>query len=40
MIDAQYSFSTAVGLAQSIVSFVMVFLVNAIAGRLSETSLW
>lgn len=40
MVDAQYSFSTAVGLAQSIVSFVMVFLVNAIAGRLSETSLW
>ncbi len=40
MVDAQYSFSTAVGLAQSLVSFVMVFLVNAIAGRLSETSLW
>ena len=40
MIDAQYSFSTAVGLAQSLVSFVMVFLVNALAGKLSETSLW
>lgn len=40
MVDAQYSFSTAVGLAQSIVSFVMVFLVNALAGKISETSLW
>ncbi len=40
MVDAQYSFSTAVGLAQSIVSFVMVFLVNALANKISETSLW
>lgn len=40
MVDAQYSFSTAVGLAQSIVSFIMVFLVNALAGKISETSLW
>ena len=40
LVDAQYSFSTAVGLAQSVVSFVMVAIVNTIANRLSETSLW
>lgn len=40
MVDAQYSFSTAVGLSQSIVSFVMVFMVNALANKISETSLW
>lgn len=40
MVDAQYSFSTAVGLAQSIVSFVMVFLVNTLASKISETSLF
>ncbi len=40
LVDAQYSFSTAVGLAQSIVSFVMVAIVNTVANRVSETSLW
>ena len=40
MVDAQYSFSTAVGLSQSIVSFVLVAIVNIVARRVSETSLW
>lgn len=40
LVDAQYSFSTAVGLAQSVVSFVMVAIVNTMANHLSETSLW
>ena len=40
LINAEYSFSTAVGLSQSIVSFVLVAIVNIVARRVSETSLW
>ena len=40
MVNAQYSFSTAVGLWQSLVSFVLVALVNIVARKISETSLW
>lgn len=40
MVNAQYSFSTAVGLWQSLVSFVLVALVNIVARKVSETSLW
>jgi putative aldouronate transport system permease protein len=40
LVSMQYSFSTAVGLFQSVVSLLMLALVNAIARRLSETSLW
>jgi putative aldouronate transport system permease protein len=40
LIEAQWSFSTAVGLFNSIVNFVMVITVNKISGKLSETSLW
>jgi len=36
----QYSYSTAIGLFQSIVSFIMLFLVNSVARRVGETSLW
>jgi putative aldouronate transport system permease protein len=35
-----YSFATAVGLFNSIVSFVMVYSANAISKRLSDNSLW
>jgi putative aldouronate transport system permease protein len=40
LVSMQYSFSTAVGLFQSVVSLLMLTLVNAISRRLSETSLW
>ena len=35
-----YSFSTAVGLFNSVVNFILIISVNAITRRLSETSLW
>lgn len=38
--NAQYSFSTAVGLFNSVVNCILLVLVNWIAGRVSETSLW
>lgn len=40
MKSAQYSFSTAVGLFNTVVNFIILFAVNKISGRLSETSLW
>ena len=38
--QAQFSFSTAVGLFNSVVNCVILFAVNWIAGRVSETSLF
>ena len=35
-----YSFSSAVGLFNSVVNFILIISVNAITRRLSETSLW
>lgn len=40
ILDAQYSFSAAVGLFNSIINFVLLLMVNRIAKRMSETSLW
>lgn len=40
LIDAQYSFSTAVGLFNSVVNAILLVTVNQIARRTSETSLW
>ncbi|MFD0710524.1 ABC transporter permease [Paenibacillus sp. GCM10027626] len=40
LVDAQYSFSTAVGLFNSVVNAVLLVVVNRIARRTSETSLW
>lgn len=37
---AQYSFSAAVGLFNSIINLVLLFSVNRIAKRVSDTSLW
>lgn len=37
---AQYSFSTAVGLFNSIINIILIVTVNRIARRLTETSLW
>lgn len=36
----QYSYSTAIGLFQSVVSLLLLVIVNHIAKRVSETSLW
>lgn len=38
--SAQYSFSTAVGLFNSLINCVILVIVNAISRRVSETSLW
>lgn len=40
LINAQYSFSTAVGLFNSIVGLTLTILANEIARRLGDTSLW
>ena len=36
----QYSYSTAIGLFNSVINMILLVSVNTIAGRLSETSLW
>jgi putative aldouronate transport system permease protein len=38
--NAQYSFSTAVGLFNSAINFVLLLIVNGMSRRFSETSLW
>lgn len=40
LMGAQYSYSAAIGLFNSVVNFVMLVMVNRIARRISETSLW
>lgn len=40
LLNAQYSFSSAVGLFNSVINFILLVLVNKAARRLSETSLW
>ena len=40
LIRAQYSFSTAVGLFNSVVNLILLVTINQIARRLGETSLW
>ena len=40
LVDAQYSFSTAIGLFNSVINFMMLVFVNWFAGKVSETSLW
>jgi putative aldouronate transport system permease protein len=40
IVGAQYSFSAAVGLFNSVVNFILLVSVNYIARRLNETSLW
>lgn len=36
----QYSYSTAIGVFQSVVSLLMLILVNAVSRKVNETSLW
>jgi len=40
LVNSQYSFSTAVNLLNTVVNFVVLFIVNTIAGKVGETSLW
>ncbi len=40
IIGAEYSFSAAVGLFNSVVNFIFLFLVNKISKRIAEISLW
>lgn len=38
--EAQFSFSTAVGLFNTVINFVLLVLVNKVSRKLTETSLW
>ena len=40
LVDANFSFSAAVGFFNSIVNFIMIMVVNFISSKISETSLW
>lgn len=40
ILEAQYSFSAAVGLFNSVINFIMLIMVNQIAKKVNETSLW
>lgn len=40
LVGAEYGFSTAVGLFNSVINFLLLLLVNNISKKLSETSLW
>lgn len=40
LINGQFSLSTAVGLFNSVINFVLIVIVNTIARRLGDTSLW
>ena len=40
LIQFDYSFSTAVGLFNSIVNFILLVLANAVSRKINETSLW
>ena len=40
LINAQYSFSAAVGFFNSIINLLLIVSVNEVAKRLGQTSLW
>lgn len=40
ILEAQYSFSAAVGLFNSLINFIMLVMVNYFAKKINETSLW
>ncbi|MEK3888127.1 ABC transporter permease [Bacillus sp. FSL K6-3431] len=40
ILNAQYSFSAAVGVFNNVINFIILIIVNAIARRISSTSLW
>ena len=40
LLGGQYSYSTAIGLFNTVVNVVMLLIVNTICKRLSDVSLW
>lgn len=40
LVEAQYSFSAAVGLFNSVVNFILLFTANYLSGKIGETTLW
>ena len=40
LLDTDYSFSTAVGLLNSVVNLIIIIITNTICKRVNETSLW
>ena len=40
LIQAEYSYSTAIGLFNNIINFTILIIVNKISGKLSGSSLW
>ncbi len=40
VVNANFGFSTAAGLFQSLVAFILLVAVNKIAKKVTETSLW
>ncbi len=40
LLELNFSYSTAIGLFNSIINFILLIAVNWISGRISETSLW
>ncbi len=40
IINGEYSFSAAVGLFNNVINFIVLFTVNKIAQKTSESSLW
>ncbi|MCR8632986.1 ABC transporter permease [Paenibacillus radicis (ex Xue et al. 2023)] len=40
LVGAQYSFSAAIGLFNSVINFTLLIVVNSISKRISQTSLW
>ncbi|MGL6173410.1 MAG: ABC transporter permease [Cellulosilyticaceae bacterium] len=40
LVSAQHSFSAAVGLFNSVINFILLVIVNSIAKKIGETSLW
>ncbi len=40
LVDAEYSFSTAVGLFNSVINFILVMIANKISAKVSDVSLW
>jgi multiple sugar transport system permease protein/putative aldouronate transport system permease protein len=40
LVNSDFGFSTAAGLFQSLVSFALLVIVNAISKKVTETSLW
>lgn len=40
LMNAKYSFSAAVGLANSVINFILIVTTNAISRRMTDNSLW